>query len=390
MLQTRLLANDEKPMAEALWQYSFGDGPAFTSWYFQRRADAVYALMDDGDLVAQIVCASMLVDARGKPLSTSMLAGITTAPAYRLQGHMNTLTTALFAWLREEDYSAAILYPFDYGYYQHYGFAPCGEIARASVALEALPNEKPQGLIATSKSADADISALLRAYDASFGRYSGRALRDEAAFALLLEEHGLDGGFAAVYRRDGKEEGYLLYSLEGKAMAVREIGCASQAARADLLCFLKGHASSMDTVEFVCPLDDPLWQMLPDPRGLVSAEPYAMYRVVDIERALGGLPAGEGGITLRVTDPCASWNDGLWHLASRGGTLEAEKISQDGAKDGDWADAPAISIGMLAQWVFGYMDGSMLRQRGASLSPEQAQAMDKLLPVRPVFVYEMY
>ena len=453
---TRTLSEDEKGMAAALWKYCFADEDNFIQWYFRRKAGDILATLtssgsdsggrssssgsgSDGsssngsgsgssssassvgsggsssggsssggsgsspsfggssDLVAQIVCSPLPLAMRGRARDAAMLAGIATTPSYRRQGHITSLMREAFRFLRDKGVCAAALYPFDYTYYERYGFARCGDIANVSVALSRLPATKPQGKVDILKGDRADAALFASVYETCYARYSGHSLRDAPAFTLLLEENALEDGFAAVYYRNNIPEGYLLYTLSAKAIRVSEIGASSQAAREDLLGFLGSHSSSVDRVEFVCPLDDPLWRLLPDPRGAVSAEPHDMLRIIDVIGAMQGLPAGQGDISIRVTDPYADWNEGMWRFYALDGKLAAEKAGQPGnagqssATQHDQTQyAPTLTIGALTQWAFGYLDGSGLADAGAGLSVQDALRMDALLPKKPFFIYEKY
>ncbi len=355
-------------MAAALWQYCFADPPEFTDWYFARRAGDILAVTEGETLIAQTVCVPVSVNLCGMPRAGMILSGVATAPSYRRQGRMTAFMRDGLAHMREKGINVAALYPFDYGFYRHYGFAACGEIARVKTLLRDLPSVKPRGEIMLT----ADCAALARAYEASFSRYNGHILRNETAFALRLEELALDSGYSAVYRRDGREAGYLLYHMADKTLVVDEIGAADDVARLDIFGFLGNHASTMRGLEFVCPLDDPLWRLLPDPRGCVTAEPYDMLRIVDIASTLNGLPSGEGEVILRVRDACAPWNDGIWRFFAQNGALRAEMIDGRNAH----RDIPEITINELTEWVFGCGGFS--------------QQMRKLLPLTPVFLYDMY
>lgn len=410
MQNTRLLTQNERSLAASLWNYCFSDPRDFIDWYFRRRAGEVLAVLEEDELIAQIVCTPLSLSLRGDTCETMLLSGIATAPVHRHRGYMSALIKECFSFLRSANVCTAVLYPFDYSYYRHYGFAPCGEVARVKVSVSRLPGVKPRGQMIPVRGTSEGCALLAAAYEACFSSYDGRVLRTEAAFSLLLEELTLDGGYAAVYRRAEQIEGYILYCLEGAVLRVKEIGAASHIAREDLLSFLSGHSSSVDEVEFSCPLEDPLWKLLPDPRGAVSAEPYNMLRIVDVKSALDALPAGQGEIRLRIEDPYAPWNDGVWRLLSTDGRLTASKAGAADAgaaasngkiaavaftpADSSGADGVGetgvLTIGELTQWVFGCSDGSDLLQSGADISEENARVMDRLLPKRLFFLYEMY
>ncbi|MDR0469843.1 MAG: GNAT family N-acetyltransferase [Peptococcaceae bacterium] len=381
-MDIRVLNEKERSMAVDLWQYCFADAGVFAEWYFRRRAEDVLAMMDGGSLVAQLVCVPMAVDMRGAARDAMMLSGVATAPAHRGRGHMTTIMRQGLAFLRDKGFAAAVLYPYDYGFYNQYGFASCGEVARVNVPISRLLSVKLRGEILPVRSGATASAMLARAYEASFARYSGRVLRGPEIFDQRLEEYEPEGGYAAVYCREGREEGYLLYQMNDKTLFVNEIGGATHIARQDLTSFLASHSSTMEAVEFVCALEDPLWRLLPDPRGAVSAQPYDMMRIIDVGKAMGGLPAGEGSVTLQIRDPFAPWNEGVWRFSSCGGVLAAECVSE--------GEAPVLSINDLTRWAFGCADGSTLAGGGAELPEAMALAMDALLPGQPFFLYETY
>ena len=115
---------------------------------------------------------------------------------------------------------------------------------------------------------------------------------------------------------------------------------------------------------------------------MASAEPYDMMRILDVKKAMDGLQAGEGEVTLRILDPFAPWNEGAWRFISRDGRLDAEKVRE--------GNAPELSIGDLTRWAFGCVNASELARRGAALPGAQIRAMDALLPGQPFFIYETY
>ena len=384
-MEIRVLKENERGKAAALWRYCFADAQEFIDWYFTRRAGEVLAMMDGGALIAQIVCVPLSISMRGAPRDTAMISGVATAPPARGRGHMTGLIRESLAHLRSKQTSVAVLYPYEYSFYEQYGFAKCGEVAKVNAPISRMRAAKLMGEIIMLGGGADDNAMLAKAYEASFSRYSGRVLRDEPYFAMLLEELAQDGGYGAVYRRDGAEKGYILYEMRDRVLSAKEIGAADNIARQDMLGFICTHSSTMDTAEFVCPLEDPLWRLISDPRDLVSAQPYAMFRIVDIEQAMNGIPAGDGMATLKVMDPYAPWNEGFWRFCAEDGMMVAERIEDPGFRN-----LPVLSIGALTQWAFGSADGSDLRRQGALLSDVCMEAMDCLLPRRPVFIYEMY
>jgi predicted acetyltransferase len=128
---------------------------------------------------------------------------------------------------------------------------------------------------------------------------------------------------------------------------VHELCAATDAARADALAFLRGHASTADEVRWVCPADDGAFRCLRDARGVALVEPFAMARIIDIPAALTDLPVPPIDVTLRVEDPQCAWNDGVWRLYEGGGRLAVERRTGGAEK--------TVTIGELTQIALGYV-----------------------------------
>ncbi len=285
------------------------------------------------------------------------------------------------AYLRGRGAALGLLYPFDYAFYERYGWCVACDAVRVRAPLSQLPSGKAPGGWRVGRASEG-CAGLSVAYGRCYGHYSGHVLRDEKYFAIRLEELALDGGFAAVYEADGVPEAYLLYHFDGPMLCVDEIGCLGYGARVAALSFLANHASTARDVSWLCPPDEPVWRMLSNPRGAAVLEPYAMARVLDIEAAMDGLPAGEGKVTLNVRDEHAPWNAGCWTFAAREGRLRVTRAEA--------GDAAPIGVGELTQWALGYLSAAEMRGRGAGIPEREAAAMDALLGKQPVFLYEMY
>jgi len=372
------------PEAIALWRYCFRDSEKFTQWYFDRRAGDVLALKGER-LISQQVSVPASIDLRGVARSGCIISGVATRPECRGQGLMGRFNGQSYAYLRERGISVAALYPFSYDFYRRYGWAVGCDALKVRVQVERMPKTRASGdfVLVDVHSASGECAAeFAEVYARCFERYSGRVLRDARAFELRLQELALEEGYAALYRYDGAIEGYLLYTIEDRRFAVWEFGAVNARARRDILAYIAGHASTVDEVTWTAPADDLTWRMIPDGRGIATLEPYVMYRILDIPAAMGGLPAGEGEIILKIEDEHARWNARTWRFRAEDGKLTVEPTTDCGA--------PVLSIGALTQWALGYLDGSGLSGLAGDISPKAAIQMDALLPGRPAFMWEMY
>ncbi|MCL2498559.1 MAG: GNAT family N-acetyltransferase [Symbiobacteriaceae bacterium] len=383
-METRLLTANELPQAIELWRYCFGDPTEFINWYFRERAHQVLAVMQGKQLVAQMVCVAVDISWWGVHTPAVILSGVATAPSFRRQGHMNTIMHAGTQFLQEQGIKLALLYPFNYHFYESYGFVACGEVAKIRVGLDQLPSLKPRGEFLTNLNPWEAAPFMLEAYELAFAGYNGRVQRTVETFHQRQNEYALEDGHTVVYLRQGRCEGYMLYRFNAKDILVMEIAAGSQAAREDLLSFLSSHASTATTIELLTPLEDPLRELLAEYRSAVSLEPYDMFRILDLPGVVAGIPGGEGELRFHIEDRYAPWHQGNWCLRRDQGRL---LLQQEGTSA---ASLPALNIRQLTRWLAGCISGTELQQRGIPLPNHFVETMDCLVPKRPFFVYEMY
>lgn len=373
----------ELPRAEwdasrELTSYCFGDFGAFVDWVFARRADHVYALKDQGKLIAQVVDTRLPISARGKIVNACLISHVATEPAYRGKGVMARLLNDALRRQRDEGVLLASLYPFDYAYYERYGFAACGETTRITIPLRLLPQGKPVGTFDRTPAEAADAAALTECCNAAWAGYSGRVVRDSRLTADRLAEVATDSGYAVTLRAEHSTlalNGYMLYHFDARTVIVDEFVAMNQAARADLLTYLASHGSTHDTALIGVSAGDPLRYMLPARKGCVSLEPWGMFRVLDIAALTSGMKAGCGSVVLKIEDRLLPWNDGVWRFSSTNGLLDVERTDDPGA--------PVISVNELTRVLMGDV--------GAAQVPARMRAdIESLLPQQDIWIQEQY
>ena len=383
-MSIRRLLPAEYPQAIALWQYCFRDDDEFSHWYFHNRADSVLAAMgeDDSTIIAQLLTVPGDVFLRGQRRSGRIVAGVATAPAYRGRGHMTALMRETLAALRAQDIAVSTLFPFDYGFYQKYGWAQAADALEMRAKLSQLPAARPEGTFRVFDAIDGQEEAFSAVYHACFAAHSGLLVRDAPGFANWVTAKASAHDHAALYYANGVPEGYLLYRFSGRTLEVYEMGALTHRARRDWLGFLAGHASLLEDLVLTLPADDPTWRLLHEKVRTIAIKPQGMLRLVDLPRALAGLPAGSGSVVLQVQDAFAPWNQGYWQLAAVEGVLHMTPA--------DPQDAPVLPIEALTQWAVGYASAQELADRGLALPADACAAMDALLGKQPTFLFEKY
>jgi len=124
------------------------------------------------------------------------------------------------------------------------------------------------------------------------------------------------------------------------------------------------------------PVDDPFADLVEDPRKveLPRAE-GPMIRVVDLERVLSRRPfvgSRPASFTMRVTDPAASWNEGVWRIDAGEGQVQIER------KDGD--PDVELNAGTLAPLYTGFMRPDVAAGVGL-LKVNRAKALEDMRDV---------
>lgn len=170
---------------------------------------------------------------------------------------------------------------------------------------------------------------------------------------------------AIVVDGSGTLRGYARYATEARwedagprgVVHVREAHAADPAAYARLWRFLVDIDLTAEVRVRLRPLDDPLLELLADPRAAVPVvSPGLFVRLVDVDRALAARAyAAPVDVVLDVTDSFCPWNAGRWRLSAD--TSGATCTRTDAA-----ADLTLSSVELGAA----YLGGTLLHTLGAA------------------------
>jgi hypothetical protein len=106
-----------------------------------------------------------------------------------------------------------------------------------------------------------------------------------------------------------------------------------------------------------------------------------MSRLLDIAR-IGGLPAGSGRFSARLTDPLCPWNEGAWRFESRDGALQVAPAER--------ADCD-LTIQALTALIFGTHDPQDFSLRGwGNPSPDLQTVMRTMFPAITPHLHEYF
>jgi len=143
---------------------------------------------------------------------------------------------------------------------------------------------------------------------------------------------------------------------------------------------------SIQEVEWTTPLEDDLNFILPNPRVNCQIEPTFMLRIIDLEKAIKKLPFPmevKEKIKIKVIDPNANWNDGIWKLEIKDGKGNIEKSE-------DWDIS--LNITTLCQIISGILSP----QKAYKLktidvkNTESLEKLERIFPTYPTFCWDYF
>ena len=148
--------------------------------------------------------------------------------------------------------------------------------------------------------------------------------------------------------------------------------------------FFYQHRAQVSHVEWETSQDDPWQYLLPDTRNHASQNAFMTARIVDVAQLISLLPwAEEGEVVLEIQDSLLPWNQGIfkWSIVAGRGQLEPS------------TEKPEISltIGALTQWIFGQVDGRILKLSGSLQGEAQSiSQLDRWMPRQETYINEYF
>lgn len=389
----RMGATGDEP-ADILSTYAFSDTPAkpVSDEERQRHArigrdDKVLVSYVDDAPVAQVVVLPMSMNVRGVVMPMGGIGGVATMPAGRRSGHIRALMNRSIEVMREDGQPASALYPFKESFYERFGYTgwPAARWVIVNPAnLGAVLRMPKRGTVRQRMMRDAfaDWTALLKERQASIDGFSLKGSSRHEGWAIWNDQ------WVATVHEDDRVTGAMVYSIKDhlSAMAVVSALWTTLEAQYQLLDFIARHVDQVKEARICLPpgLTPELW-LTDMEMKVTTAAPEAwngpMARIVSLEQ-IAGIRVGDGEIAVRVTDPQAPWNEGIWTLRGVNGALEVER--------GTSAHVD-LTIQALSALVLAGMDPSLFRFRGWG-APDEATtgALRALFPPIEPFIFELF
>ncbi|MCB2202887.1 GNAT family N-acetyltransferase [bacterium] len=327
---------------------------------------------------------TMTQNLRGKIVTMKGIAQVASHPQARRKGYVRMMMNHFFELFHEENIPVSCLYPFKESFYEAMGYVTLLQTKKITF--------KPEPLAPVMKMdlpGEVELVRFGEGYP-EFRAFLKRLQQTTHGMSLFaqtstpeLDDHS---SWLAFARRDGETIGVMQYALKGEAMAQTlsafDFLYSEPLGKFLLLDWIARHQDQAAKVELVLKPDiqgELLYTNVCPEQGTLFHAPMGRISVLP---ALSGLPVGEGEITIRITDPYAPWNEGVWRLRGDNGLLEVEP--------GDQAECE-LSIHGLTALVYGVYDPLEFQYRGwGNPNVDQAARLLQLFPPKSPFMLALF
>ena len=215
----RLLKDEDREQAKALWRSTFEDPSAFVDWFFEDRYMPQWSVgvFEGEELLSAIHGAPMDLSLGAGSFPALMTSGVATVLQARGRGYMHDAMRFLQAYAERQSIRVLFNHPQRPGAYAHLGFRP----STYSKYWQG-GGEFPSGQIVPFSEEKA-----FQIYSAMADRYSAFVRRDRGTFRLKMADYASDGAKAFMTTEAGEAVGYCVY-FEKEEIYAEEVLCLGE------------------------------------------------------------------------------------------------------------------------------------------------------------------
>jgi len=250
---------------KCIWNKCFGDGDPFLSWNFSRNYDPKDTLVweENGKVVATLQMQSKAISLYGTVIPGNYIFGIATLPEFRCRGIAKALLEYSFEVAVEREHIVSLLIPFNYRFYEKFGYKMSHKLVKASIKKKFAPNMRSRHIIKS----DYTIADLQNVHRKFCEQLNGWIVRSNNEFRLILEDviSNWNGHCLVCRNNSGENIGYTIGILKDDKFSAHEMAYVNDYAR-DSLIFEIFEKFDCNEIEVTSPLAKC--------DGLISAEGY--------------------------------------------------------------------------------------------------------------------
>ncbi|NOU99599.1 GNAT family N-acetyltransferase [Paenibacillus planticolens] len=252
----------------------------------------------------------------GQRFAMGGIAGVATWPEYRRNGMVAKLLIQALKVMKEQGQTLSFLAPFKFEFYRKYGWEAYIDYLKYEIPADKLPRfqaSEGSSVIRVTK----DMELINPIYEKYAGQFNGMLERD-AEWWNTKHFKQKDGTVALYVNAQGEHTGYVFYQVKDSTATIHEMVFLNEDARRGLWKFIADHDSMITKVEIKAPSDDQLPFLVHDPKFKQEKITYFSARIVDVEAFLAEYVfetrTEADPVYLRISDPHADWNDGVYCL----------------------------------------------------------------------------
>ena len=300
----RLAEEKDFEFLKHAWKVCFDDPDAFIEWNFENNFSFSDTLVaeSDGQPASDMQLMPHRIRLRGMEYDINYVSGVATLPEFRNRGLVRELFSFAFPLMQKRHQSISLLVPFNYPFYEKFGYKQCYE--KVFRYAEILPDAN---YITEENFVDDIIDILDSIYKNETKNKNGYAIRTKEDWRKIIDDLLLISK-GMIYLNSG-HTGYALIT-----------------AKTD---------GGYEIHEMLGDCDIPC---------TCERKPFAMARIIDAERVLKDLAKNfKGEISIKIVDENILGNNKIL------------KISNGNVTKTDTFDFE-IDIMSLAQLIFGFID----------------------------------
>jgi len=282
-----------------------------------------------GHLASQIVIYPMEVNIQGEICKMGGITGVATYPEYTGRGLIHSLIGKSLEYMRSQQQIVSYLCPYSIPLYRKHGWEIVSDKMTFAIKDTQLPKRHPvDGQI---ERVDIECEDLHRVYKYFALQEHGALIRGKLEWEEYWRWDSDDVMAAVYYSADGKPLGYVIYYIENEVFSIKEMVYLNQEAKYGIWNYISAHFSMITKVEGANYTGEPIAFQFEDSEIDESIQPYAMARIVDVQRFIEqySFQFEDPKLTLEleVSDVMAPWNNGIFHVSWRDGRTFCEKVN---------------------------------------------------------------
>ncbi len=299
-----------------------------------RRMMAVFD--EKGNMRSGMSQNDMTVRFCGQDVRMAGIGGVVTDPTARGEGGIRAIFEEGLPRLQQEGFVLSALYPFSHRFYGKFGYEWICAGRPTTIHRGDIRRDLPQADEIIRVVKGDDLSELKQVYAAYIADKDMAVLRNDWAWNDLVNGTPWANMLHCyLLRREGRPVAYWVGKMgTDKVMELKDIAWVDHAGLASVFAMMS-RMNELDAIRFTAFEGLEIRHFMNEPYDVEETrDRSAMFRVVDVARALALLPAPMmmGEFSVAVTDPYIPANNGCFTVTSDGYALS---VTRSSAKEAD-------------------------------------------------------